>query len=255
MRKHCYAGLILLAIILFSALNLSAQEEKNEQLWYCWEETVNPAMLDEYLSFSKELLELCKQENYPFPIFTWTRRSMVYEWWGPIGSLDDIDKIEKEWGKILKIWGEEKTEAYNKTKLRQYSKTCTLNFDLAYQPANSEADDAWTYGRWIEMYLRPGNTEKLVSLLETLNEHRASYGIQEYVQFGFGGLGYQSPSVLVFYSQKSSEDFQNYLESTPEAYQEKFQEYLAEMRKLIAQPPEIYNYYLIWELSYKPKEQ
>lgn len=253
MKKRSYASLLLLAIALIAVLKLNAQVEKNEQLWYCWEETVNPAMIDEYIELSKELLELCKKENYPFSYFVWTRKSMVFEHWAPIGSLEDLDRIGEEWNKILEIWGKEKTEAHNKTKMKHYSKLCTLDNNMAYMPENPTAGDDWAYGRWIEMYLKPGKMGELVSLLEKLNEQRTRHGIREYVQFGWGGLGYQSPSVLVFYAQKSQEALQNYFDSTPKAYQEKFQEYLVNMRKLLVQPPEIYHYTLLWELSYSPE--
>jgi hypothetical protein len=253
MKKQFYVALLLGAIALFPALQLKAQEETSDQLWYCWEETVRPDKIDEYLELSKEVLELCKKENYPYSFFVWTRRSMVFENWAPIGSLDDIDRIGEEWAKILNIWGKEKTEAYNKTKMKHFSKTCTIFEDMAYMPESPEAGETRTYGRWIEMYLKPGKMEELASLLKKLNEQRASFGIREYVQFGSGGLGYQSPSLLVLYSQKSQEEFNSYFDSTPEAYKEKFQEFLTNMRKLLVQPPEIYHYTLLWDLSYIPE--
>ena len=65
MKKHYYAAFLMAALLLFPALQLDAQEEKNEYLWYCWEETVTPDMLDEYLDLSKEVMLLFKEENHP----------------------------------------------------------------------------------------------------------------------------------------------------------------------------------------------
>ena len=138
MKKHFYAAFVLLAIVLFPVLQLSAQEEKNEQIWYCWEETVKPEMIEEYLTLSEEMIDLCKQENFPYPIVTWIRKSMVYELWSPVSSLNEIDSIENEWAKILKIWGEEKYAAFNQTKLHNYSKTITLQGDLGYMPEDPQ---------------------------------------------------------------------------------------------------------------------
>lgn len=251
MKKYCYAGLMLLAIVLFPVPDLNAQGE-NDQLWYCWEETVKPDKVDEYLALSKEVIELCKKENYPFRFFTWSRSFGVYEWWGPIDNLGEINRIEEEWTRILKIWGEEKVKAYTETKLKHYSKTCTLMGDLAYFPANRDPNEPLTYGRWIELYLKPGKMSECISLIKKLNEHRASFGIQDNVQFGWGGLGYQSPSMLAFYLDSSKEEYERNFDSTPEAYQEHFQEYLDEMFKLLLQLPQIYDYNHLTELSYAP---
>ncbi len=256
MKKHFYAALLLVVIALFSLLQLNAQEEKNEQHWFCWEESANPAMIDEYLELCNELVELCKQENYPFPYYTWTRDPMVFERWTPINSLNDIDVIGDEWEKILKIWGDEKRVAHEKTMLKHYSKTVSMQSELFYMPENPEHNGYdWTYGRWIELYLKPGNMEDMVSLFKWLNEQRASYGIQDHIMVAMAGLGYQSPGLMVYYSQESQQSFQDYFDSTPDAYKEKFQEYLAKMRKLLLQPPKIYHYNYIEELSYEPEGQ
>ena len=48
-------NLAIFLMLGFITLNTAAQEKK-EQLWYCWEETVKPAYLDDYLAMSKELI-------------------------------------------------------------------------------------------------------------------------------------------------------------------------------------------------------
>lgn len=256
MKKHFYAALILVAMVLFPALQLNAQEEKNEQIWYCWEETVKPDMIEEYLTLSKELLELCKQENFSYPIVTWTRKSMVYELWSPVSSLNEIDSIENEWAKILKIWGDEKYAAFSQTKLQHYSKTVTLQGDLGYMPEDPQIKpEERNYGRWIEIYLKPGTQKEFVEAIKWINEQRAAFSIDEYLMMGVGGIGYQAPSFIAYYFQVSQEEFQKYYDSTPDAYKEKFQELLERIYKLFIRPPEIYHYSYLQELSYTPEEQ
>lgn len=252
MKKHFYAGLMALALILFSVPHLHAQEESKDQLWYCWEETVRPDMVDEYLALNKELIELCKEENYPFLWYAWSRNYGSYEFWFPISSLDDIQKIEKEWPLILKAWGEEKAEAYTRTIMANYSKTATFMGDLAHFSEDPDPGIPFTYGRWIELYMRPGTMDECISLIKKLNEHRVSFGIQDYVQFGKGGLGFQSPVILAHYMHKSQQEFLDYFESTPEAYKDHFQDYLDNLFELLVRSPDIYNYTLLWELSYIP---
>lgn len=256
MKKHYYAALILVAIVLFPVLQLSAQEEKDEQIWYCWEETVKPEMIEEYLVLSKELIDLCKQEGFPFPYFTWTRRSMVYELWTPINSLNDIETMDEEWMKVLKKWGEEKYAAFSRTKLHHYSKAITIQGDLTFMPENPKyTGDERNYGRWIEIYLKPGAQKEFVEAVKWINEQRAAYGIDEYFQMGVAGLGYQQPTYVANYFQVSQVEFQKYYDSTPDAYKEKFEEYLEKARKFMLVPPNIYHYNLLWELSYEPEKK
>ena len=134
MKKHFYTVIFLTVLVLLPMLQLEAQAEKNEFLWYCWEETVNPELWDEYLELSKEMLQLCKEENFPYSIFTWNKSSMVYELWTPLNSLSEIDSLQAAWEKIIKKWGDEKYKAFTRTKLYDYSKTVTLFGDLSYTP-------------------------------------------------------------------------------------------------------------------------
>ncbi len=257
MRKHYYAVMFLAVMVLLPVLQLEAQDEnQKDQLFYCWEETVKPEMFEEYLDLSKELLQLCKTENFPYPIFTWTHSSMVYELWTPLNSLSEIDSLHSAWTKIIKKWGEEKYAAFNRTKLRNYSKTITILSDLEYMPEDLEYNgNERIYGRWIEIYLKPGMQTEFIEAVKELNDQRRAFGIQEYLGFSVGGIGYESPSFHAYYTHANKEILDNYYDSTPEAYKEKFEEYLQTVQKLMINPPIISQYYLLWELSYTPEVQ
>jgi len=257
MKKHFYAVMFLAVMVLLPMLQLEAQDVKqNEQLWFCWEETVKPEMIDEYLELSKEVMLLCKEENHPYPIYTWNQSPMVFEYWSPLNSLAEIDSISTAFEKIFKKLGEEKFEALNRNKLHNYSKTITILSELAYMPEDPElTDDERIYGRWIEIYLKTGKQKEFMEAVKWINEQRAAYGIQEYLGFSIGGIGYQSPSYQVYYSHVSKEALNNYYDSTPEAYKKKFEEYLKKIRKLMIKPPTISDYYLLWDLSYTPTSQ
>ena len=61
MKNHCHTVILLAVMVVLPMLQLEAQDEnQKDQLWYCWEETVKPDMLEEYLELSKEMLEVCK---------------------------------------------------------------------------------------------------------------------------------------------------------------------------------------------------
>jgi len=255
MKMHFYTVIFLTVLVLLPMLQLEAQAEKNEFLWYCWEETVNPELWDEYLELSKEMLQLCKEENFPYSIFTWNKSSMVYELWTPLNSLSEIDSLQAAWEKIIKKWGDEKYEAFTRTKLHDYSKTVTLFGDLSYTPENPQyTGEERIYGRWIEIYLKTGKQKEFIEAFKWLNEQRSAFGIEEYVIVGVGGIGYQSPSFHAYYTHVSKQTLNDYYDSTPEGYQEKFDEYLAKILKLMIKPPIINEYKLLWDLSYTPEQ-
>jgi len=252
MKKQCFAALLGLAIALLPVLNINAQDEKNEYLWYCWEETVKPEMIDQYLSLSKELMNLCREESFPFEIFTWSRKAMVFEMWYPIKNLNDMEAINEAWKKIIAKWGDEKYEAFNETIMHFNEKTCTVLGDLTYMPANPKySGTERSYGRWIEIYLKPGKQKEFVEAVKWINEQRAAYDIEDYLMFASGGFGYQGPSFLVIFSHLSREEFNASLESHPDAYEEKFDMYLDRVFKLISKPVDIYHYNFVWDLSYQ----
>jgi len=66
----------VIAILIFSSFCGSAtfaQEESNGQLWFCWEATVNPAQLDEFMDLQLELGKTnLKEAGFSYPISAWT---------------------------------------------------------------------------------------------------------------------------------------------------------------------------------------
>jgi hypothetical protein len=257
MKKHCHTVILLAVMVVLPMLQLEAQDEnQKDQLWYCWEETVKPELWEEYLELSKEMLQLCKEESFPYPIFTWTHSSMVYELWSPLNSLSEIDSLHAAWKRIHKKLGEEKYEAFNQTKLHNYSKTITILNDLSYTPEDPEfAGDERIFGRWIEIYLKTGKQKEFMEAVKVLNEQRRAFGIKEYLGFSIGGFGYQDPSFHAYYTHANKEILDNFYDSTPEAYKEKFEEYLKTIQKLMIKPPTINHYYLLSDLSYTPASQ
>jgi hypothetical protein len=122
MKQNISIFIIALLLATIGSTGANAQEEKKEQLWYCIEETVKPEMWEQYVKLSKEIIDICKENSFSFPFYTWNGRPLVYELWTPIESLNDIEKIEEEWKRIWDIMGEEKKTEFDATKLNNYSK-------------------------------------------------------------------------------------------------------------------------------------
>ena len=232
------------------------QEEKKKQLWYCIEETVKPEMWEQYVKLSKEMIDICKENGFSYPFYTWNGRPLVYELWTPIESLNDIEKILEEWKRMVDIWGAENNAAFNATKLNNYSKTCTVRDDMEYNPENpSYSMEDVLYSKWIEVYLKSGSQKAYEELVAGFNDQRKKHDYRLICRFAEGGIGYDTPSYIVFFYHESLAKYMDYEISTSDAYKKDFEEYISKGRQLLVRPPIIFDYNLHWELSFNPVEQ
>ena len=200
--------LLLPIVIGFTCIVQVNAQENNEQLWYCWEETVMPERIDQYLEISKEFLALYKSEEFPFPIFTWQPKPFTYELWSPINSLADIEKINDAAIGIIEKLGEEKFTAFKETILQFREFTCTIKNDLQYTPANPDVGrNEFEYCLWIELYLKPGKQKAFEEAVKVFNEERAKKDYGSYVFYASGGFGFEQPCYIVMISNINEESF------------------------------------------------
>lgn len=249
--------LIITSLILFvGIIMISGQAEKKEQQWYCVAETVKPDMREQYLELSQELIQLCKEENFPFAFHTWSYHPMEFELWSPLESLDDIEMIKNEWEKIIKKWGEEKYAAFNATKIKNYTKTCNVRWDLQFYPSMPDYNlENANYERWIEIYLKPGTGKEFEEAFRWISERRKEHEYKLRCNYAECGLGYETPSILVMYQHESLLGYLEYENGLGEAYKADFQKYLNRVRKLFAKPVKMYDIYYISDLSYTPNQE
>jgi hypothetical protein len=109
MKKFIALACMLTLALLF-VLETAAQE-KTEQLWLAEEEIVKPEMIDQYHEVSKELVELCKAENFPYTFYLYSYQPFHYKLWYPIEEMNDISKIEDAWDAIIEKYGADKFNA------------------------------------------------------------------------------------------------------------------------------------------------
>ena len=249
--------LIVTTLFLFVGIALlSGQEKTNEQQWYCIAETVKPDMLEQYLELSQELIQLCKEESFPYAFHTWSSKYLEYELWSPLESLDDIIKIGKEWDRIMEKWGKEKSEAFQSTKIKNYGKTCNVLWHMRYNPSNPDYNpNNKNFGRWIEVYLKPGTGDEFKEAFKWINEIRKAHDYGVECNLAECGLGYETPSFLVMYGHESLLDYLEYENSLDEEYTTEYMKYLARIQKIFAKSPKIYTIEYLPNLSYVPSEE
>jgi hypothetical protein len=242
---------LLSAILLLILTTKVSAQENNDQLWYCWEETVKPENIDDYLAISKEFLDLCKSENFPFPVFTWRAKPYTYELWSPINSLNDIEKLNTAWKDLSEKLGEEKFKAFQNTKLHNRGYTCTIKNDLSYDPANPEyGRNELKYSTWIELYIKEGKQKEYEEAQKWINEQRAQHDFGCWVFVATGDLGFETPCYIVMGSHKSREEHQKAFGEINEKMKEEWDEFMNRIQPLMRKPNKYYDWYLLPELSY-----
>ena len=249
---------ILIALIVLGLYipNINAQDEEKEELWYCWEETVKPEKIDEYLELSIEFIELCKQNEFPFAFFTWSAKPFTYELWTPISSFSDIEKINDAWDKIVEKLGAKKHAAFQNTKICNRRFTCTIRNELSYNPKNPDyARNEFNYAKWIEVYIKDGKQKEFEEAVKWFNKERASNDYGSWVFYATGEFGYESPCYIVMIGNKNLLDFLQANKEINEKMNDEWKEYMNKIRPLMRKPSKNYDWYLLSGLSYKPVKE
>ena len=246
---------ILFLIFLQGSVNIAVlAQDKNEQLWYCWEETVMPGKIEEYKKLSSEFIDVCTRENFPFSFYTWSSTSHTFELWTPVESFSDIEKIIESWELMAEKLGAEKYDAFRKTRLHNKSYTCTVKNDLCYFPQDPDYPRKdIRYQQWTEIYLKEGKQEEFESALKWLNEERAKKECGCYVFYATGGFGYEIPCYIVMVGNTTKEEFVRADKQVKQQMEMVWEKYLEKINPCMRKPPKVYDWQYFPELSYVPK--
>ena len=244
---------LLITILFFEfTANVTAQE-KNEQLWYCWEETVKPEMIDQYLELSNDFLELYKSENFPFAIYTWQAQPFVYELWTPINTLADIDKIAEASMKIVEKLGDEKYAAFNNTKLYNREYTCTIKNDISYNPKNPDYNfNELIYEQCRILFIKSGKQKEYEEAQKWINKVREEKDYGCWLFTASGGFGYEEPCYIVMNANTNRENSMKALEKFQKENQDIWNKFVKKIQPLLRKPPVVYDWHLLKDLSYEP---
>lgn len=231
---------------------LNAQEKK-EQLWYGWKETVKTEKVDEYKKLSKELIEICKKEKFPFAFYTWTIKSNTYELWTPISSHSDIEKINDAWMKIIEKWGEEKYAAFNDTRLYSRKFTCTIRNDLRYTPVDPDyGRNEFAFALWVEVYPKSGKQKEFEDAVNWLNRERVKKEYGSYVFYASGGFGYEDPCYVIMIANTTEQEYLKADKQISKAMKVEMEKYYDKINPLLRKSSLEYNWYFLSDLSYEP---
>ncbi|WP_321375261.1 hypothetical protein [uncultured Draconibacterium sp.] len=243
-------GLGLIVILLVCTMHTTQAQENSKQLWYCWEEEVHPEHINEYWEYSKELAQLCKDENSKFEFHAWTTGDFKYQYWHPINSLADIDELENEWSKILEKFGEEKTEKWVKTIKSNYSKTITEYSALSLIPeVNRIPMDSVNYMGFQEFYVIPGKQQEFRQIMKKAVDYMKSEGHNDMWRVASGELGYNGPVYIGWSYGKNQVEYLQYDNEFSKKYEKFFEDLNKDFVKVL-RTVKSYDSWYLRDLSY-----
>jgi len=246
--KKLYLGLIV--ILLFVAIHTTNAQDEKKQLWYCFEEVVHPEHINDYWELSKELAQLCKDEESKYEFYAWTTGDFKYQYWHPINSLNEIDALEAEWDRVLGKFGEEKLAKWQKTMKSNHSRTITEYSSLSIVPENPRVErDSVNYMEFQEFYIVPGKQKDFEKMMKKAVDHLRSEGHNDIWRVAKGGLGYDGPVYIGWSFDKNQTEYLKHDEEFSKKYAEFFKELNKEFVKILRTIEKKDSWYLR-DLSY-----
>lgn len=230
--KKLYLGIVM--ILMFVVIQTSNAQENSTQLWYCWEEEVHPEHVYEFMEANKELAKICKEINYGSTYFAWTTGDFKYQFWHPIGSLSDIDKLESEWNRVVEKYGEEKYVAYQKLIKSYHTRTATEIMGLGFYPENPRVEsDSVNYMQFQEFYVIPGKGKEFNKYMKEAVSYLKDNGHNDPWHVARGDLGYEGPVFIGWSFDKSKSSYTIQDEKFGKKYGEYFNEFNKKFVKTI----------------------
>jgi hypothetical protein len=203
---HHFAILLVCGIFIPNAFS----QEKQVQLWLVGEEGVKPEMINQYFETSMELIELCKEENFPYPFSLWTTGDLKYYLWYPIEELNDITRIEEAWDAVTKKYGEEDFRRFEECIEYQKSSVIATRTDLSYIPDSPRiTGDEQRYSYWQEFYIKKGMEKDVEALFHEAKALFQDKETNDLYYFGEGRIGEEQP---VYFGWSFARDIVDYWE-------------------------------------------
>lgn len=194
----------LIALALSGMLLSSHAQEKKGQLWLAGIEVVKSEMLTQYMDFNKEMVALCKTENFPYSFYIWTPGDFKYYIWYPIESYNDVASIEKAWEALVAKWGADKYKKFQECLEYSEEKIMINRPDLSMLPENSGMEEENFYCWWQEWYIKKGHEKDVEALVQQGNKILSKYGT---INMGNGLTGFEQSVLILWIMGKDKHDF------------------------------------------------
>lgn len=206
--KTLTSTILIFVFVFLQCTSVFTQDETEGQKWYCYEEVIIPALLNEYASLSMEIVDLCKEKEFPYTFHVWSSDGFSFQLWTPINSLDDIEGLNKAWKGLLEDWDKDKLERFTKTKLKNFSSVIAMQPELTYEPQTSRLTlDEIGFSEWKEYYLVTDKEDEATAMSKKIRERLQANNHEDPRFCATGELGYEDPCLIVWSLYKDEADY------------------------------------------------
>jgi len=232
-----------------------AQEESMGQLWFCWEATVNPAQLDEFMDLQLEIRKThLKEAGLSYPISSWTDGQFTYYFFYPVNSYNEKDDIYNELGKAIELQGNDWINRMFSTLDNHTTWFIRRDPELSYNPENPRLKDGEAiFAIWDMWFVDPAKDSEFRQTAKKLTEMLRSADFRDNVNLLIGDLGYEATAYLWTLYGKSPADFWTENEKLWEILGEDGQK-LNQKALTLLKKREFKQFWYMKELSYDPDE-
>jgi hypothetical protein len=261
---RCKASIILivcfLAVLCTSTIWAQAEEEEQKsQLIWLREIAVKPAMAIEYVEAMTDYIALCKEKNFSFPFSAWGDGNFNYFYVYPVDDYLGPMTIYDATSEMLKKWGEEKVQNYEKamrTSISSY-RDYFIEYlpEYSYIPQNPRLkDEDMNYAIWDIAYIPLDKEAEYLKLAKEGVSLMKTKNLAEPALFYTGRLGTKRPFYFSLGFGKNAADFWTANEKTWEQLGEEGGELYRKFIKLITKR-EFKQFWQIKSLSYQPETE
>lgn len=247
--------IVLLVILSIYGPETLAQEESRGQLWFCWEATVNPAHLDEFMDIQLEMDKMkLKEAGFSYPVNVWTDGLFHYYFFYPVDSYNDKDAIYSELGKAIELQGNDWLNRMFSTLDNHTTWFIRWDPELSYQPENPRrTGDEGIFCVWDMFYIDSGKELEVRNLQKRFLTVLKEKGYDDYVDTYIGELGLDGYFYMGVIFGKSPADLWAQNEVMWELLGEEGSQVFNEMRKYIKKR-DFKQFWHMKKLSYDPEE-
>ncbi len=252
MRTQKFSFLIAL---LFAPLTLLAQETNKSQAFWVHEDVVKPAMVAEYESVCKELMDNVRehkiQEMNTIVARTADNR---YMWVGPIENMAQLDK--PVFATLAAKMGADKMGALfdRMDKCYDIEQNYIINLDteMSYMPGGiTQTIEGENYRKFHYFHYTPGNRAAVKEGVKKIKDLFESKGSALHYRVYRSGFGTRGEFYMVAVAAKDAADYANKVAANNEAMGEEWQNtynsFLATLEKY-----ESFEATMVPEMAYSP---
>jgi hypothetical protein len=253
--------MVCLLAVLFASTTLAQAEDEEQKSQLIWmrEIAVKPALASEYVEAMKDYISLCKEQNYPFPFSAWGDGNFNYFYVYPVDDYQGPMTIYDASGEMLKKWGEEKVQNYEKvmrTSIISY-KDYFVEYlpEYSYIPKNPRLkDEDMNYAIWDIVHIPLDKEAEYLKLTKEGISLMKNKNLAESALFYTGRLGTKRPFYFGLGFGKDAADFWAANEKMWDQLGEEGRELYQKFMKLIAKR-DFKQFWLINSLSYQPETE